>query len=98
MRDFIRIIHNIPSQYGIQSRCQAKALIMGYSVMRPWFQHQQGRAYGIELLGRLKEFRKINLVFSYTYVRSEFRGLIQELIPSSWDNKHLLNLTATKKV
>jgi hypothetical protein len=56
-----------------------------------------GRAYGIELLGRLKEFRKINLVFSYTYVRSEFKGINPGMIPSSWDNKHLFNLTATKK-
>ncbi len=56
----------------------------------------EGRAYGFELLGRLKEFKKINLVFSYTFVRSEFRGLNSEWIPSSWDNRHLLNVTATK--
>jgi hypothetical protein len=56
-----------------------------------------GRAYGLELLGRLKEFKKINMVFSYTYVRSEFKGLNSQWIPSSWDNKHLLNITATKK-
>jgi len=57
-----------------------------------------GRAYGIELLARLKEFKKINLVFSYTYVRSEFKDLNSKMIPSSWDNIHLLNLTATKKL
>jgi len=56
-----------------------------------------GRAYGIELLGRLKEFRQTNLVFSYTYVRSEFRDLNSVWIPSSWDNRHLFNVTATKK-
>ena len=56
-----------------------------------------GRAYGFELLGRVKEFKRINLVFSYTYVRSEFRGTNSKMIPSSWDNKHLFNLTATKK-
>lgn len=56
-----------------------------------------GRAYGFELLGRLKEFWKTNMVFSYTFVRSEFRGLNNEWLPSSWDNKHLFNLTATKK-
>jgi hypothetical protein len=56
-----------------------------------------GRAYGIEILGRLREFRKINLVFSYTYVRSEFRGGNSKWIPSSWDNKNLFSLTATKK-
>jgi hypothetical protein len=57
----------------------------------------RGRAYGIEFLGRLKEFRMINLVFSYTYVRSEFGGLDSRWIPSSWDNKNLFSLTATKK-
>jgi hypothetical protein len=56
-----------------------------------------GRAYGIELLGRLKEFEKINLVFSYTYVRSEFKGENSVVIPSTWDNKHLFNLTGTRK-
>lgn len=57
----------------------------------------RGRAYGFEILGRFKEFRKINMVFSYTYVRSEFRGLNSKMIPSSWDNKHLFNLTATRR-
>ncbi len=56
----------------------------------------EGRAYGLELLGRLKEFKRINLVFSYTYVRSEFRGLNSQMVPSSWDNKHLFSLTGTK--
>jgi hypothetical protein len=56
-----------------------------------------GKAYGFEVLGRLKEFRRINLVFSYTYVRSEFESLDFRMIPSSWDNKHLFSLTATKR-
>ena len=56
-----------------------------------------GRAYGFELLGRIKEFKNVNLVFSYTLVRSEFENLNGVLIPSSWDNKHLFNLTGTKK-
>lgn len=54
-----------------------------------------GRAFGFEVLGRLKEFRKTNMVFSYTFVRSEFRGLDQSWVPSSWDNRHLFNLTST---
>lgn len=57
----------------------------------------EGRAYGIELLGRLKNFRGTNLVLSYTLVRSEFRGPGTDYIPTSWDNKHLFNLTATRK-
>ena len=57
----------------------------------------EGRAYGVELLGRLREFKRINLVLSYTYVRSEFRDPGSIWIPSAWDNRHLLNMTATKK-
>jgi hypothetical protein len=56
-----------------------------------------GRAFGVEVLGRVKEFKKLNLVFSYTYVRSEFRGFDSRWIPSSWDNKNLFSLTATRK-
>jgi hypothetical protein len=58
----------------------------------------RGRAYGFELLGRFKEFKNTNLVFSYTFVRSEFRGLKSGWLPSSWDNKHIFNLTATRKL
>ena len=57
-----------------------------------------GRAYGFELLGRLKEFKKTNMVFSYTFVRSEFRDAVSGWIPSSWDNRHLFNITATRQL
>jgi outer membrane receptor for ferrienterochelin and colicin len=59
----------------------------------------KGRAFGIELLARLKEFRKTNLVLSYTFVRSEFRanGSGRQWLPSSWDNRHIINMTMTKK-
>jgi len=56
-----------------------------------------GRAYGFEILARLKDYKKINMVLSYTFVRSEFRGSGSSWIPSSWDNRHLFNVTATKK-
>jgi outer membrane receptor for Fe3+-dicitrate len=59
-----------------------------------------GRAYGFEILGRSQEVFGFNTVLSYTYVRSEFmdlrEGKTDEWIPSSWDNKHLFNLTATR--
>ncbi len=56
-----------------------------------------GSAYGFEILGRLKEFKMINLVFSYTFVRSQFEDLNSVNIPSAWDNKHLVSMTATKR-
>ena len=47
---------------------------MAYLAMKNLVSASTGRAFGVEVLGRLKEFKKINLVFSYTYVRSEFKG------------------------
>ena len=57
-----------------------------------------GRAYGVELLGRVKELKGLTFVFSYTFVRSEFKDLQGKYIPTAWDNKHLFNVTATKKL
>jgi hypothetical protein len=60
----------------------------------------QGRAYGVEVLGRWQDLFGFNTVVSYTYVRSEFKdertGFEDEYIPTSWDNRHLLNITATR--
>ena len=56
----------------------------------------EGRSYGAEFLGRVKNFDGLNLVFSYTWVRSEFKDINDNYIPTSWDNIHLLNLTATR--
>ncbi|MBS3807834.1 MAG: TonB-dependent receptor [Bacteroidales bacterium] len=63
----------------------------------------EGRAYGLELLFRHQDLFGLNVVLSYTYVRSEFRGMNDQLkvtgsfIPTTWDNRHLLNLTATRE-
>lgn len=55
-----------------------------------------GRAYGAEFQARINATSGFNLNLSYTLVRSEFENASGELIPSSWDSKHLLNLTTTK--
>jgi outer membrane receptor for ferrienterochelin and colicin len=57
----------------------------------------QGQAYGIELLGRIKEFKGLNLVFAYTFVRSEFKNYYGVYIPTAWDNRQLFSLTGTRK-
>jgi len=53
-----------------------------------------GRSYGLELYyrDRIKDF--LNVILSYTFVRSEFEDKTGKLIPSAWDNRHILNLTA----
>jgi hypothetical protein len=57
-----------------------------------------GRAYGVELMGRARDFNGLNAVFSYTFVRSEFEGTGGSYIPTAWDNRHLISVTATQGI
>lgn len=62
----------------------------------------KGQSYGVELLARHRDLWGFNVVLSYTMVRSEFKKfdqnlkLTSEYVPTAWDNKHILNLTATR--
>lgn len=58
----------------------------------------KGDAYGVELYARHTDFYGFNFILSYTYVRSKFQNSKKLYIPSSWDNKHLLNLTVLRKL
>lgn len=53
----------------------------------------QGRAFGLELLYQEQDLMDFNILLSYTYVRSEFKGSGNQYIPSAWDNRHILILT-----
>tara|TARA_B110000495_G_C23013501_1_gene599788 strand:+ start:1314 stop:1904 length:591 start_codon:yes stop_codon:yes gene_type:complete len=56
-----------------------------------------GRSYGLEFLYQQKLFKGFYGVVAYTLVRSEFEDKNGELIPSAWDNGHIINLTGGKK-
>lgn len=58
----------------------------------------QGRAYGAELLYREQMIKGFSIILSYTLVRSEFKDAFGSYIPSSWDNRHIVNLTVQKKL
>ncbi len=58
----------------------------------------EGRAYGFEVLARDKNLKGFNIILSYTFVRSEFKDLEGEYIPTRWDNRHILNLTVLKEL
>jgi len=49
-----------------------------------------GVAYGLEFFAQQKLTRKSFYTLSYTLFKSEFSGQDGMLIPSSWDNRHLL--------
>lgn len=57
----------------------------------------EGRAYGFEIFGRTKDLLKWNTLFSYTFVRSEFKNFEGTYIPASWDNRHIFTLTAIRR-
>lgn len=57
----------------------------------------KGRAYGAEFQTRINA-PKGNLNLSYTLVRSEFEDARGNYLPSSWDSKHLVALTATREL
>ncbi len=58
----------------------------------------KGNTYGFEVLGRLKKYKKLSAVATYTFVRSEFTDIHGVYLPSSWDNRHLLTITATRNL
>ncbi len=58
----------------------------------------EGRAYGLEFQTRISSANKFNFNLSYTLVRSEFEDKNGNMTASSWDSKHLLVLTTTKKL
>ncbi len=58
----------------------------------------EGRAYGFEVMNRSKfdEKLKLNIILSYTYVISEYKTIDGEYRSTSWDSRHIVNLTVFK--
>ena len=56
-----------------------------------------GRAYGLEFLYQQKLYKGWFGTFAYTLVKSEFENEQGELVPSSWDNQHIVTVTGGKK-
>jgi hypothetical protein len=57
----------------------------------------KGRAYGFEVLFRDNNLFGFNVIFAYTFVRSEFTDFAGNYVPSSWDNRNLINMTVSRK-
>jgi hypothetical protein len=58
----------------------------------------KGNTYGVEIFAQKKLTNKFFGIVSYTYYKSEYSGANNILVPSSWDNEHLLSLTAGYKL
>ncbi len=57
-----------------------------------------GRSYGLELLYRNKDLFGLNVILSYTLFKSEFKDNKGGYTPTSYDNRHLLNLTLRREI
>ncbi|MGM0650011.1 MAG: TonB-dependent receptor plug domain-containing protein, partial [Bacteroidota bacterium] len=57
----------------------------------------EGHAYGIELLSQNRFPGDITFVLSYTYAISEFKDKTGDYASTTWDNRHILVATASKK-
>ena len=60
--------------------------------------NNEGRAYGFEFLAQKKSYDGIYGILAYTFVRSEFKDVNNQFIPSTWDNRHILTFTGGKKL
>ncbi|MGD1847004.1 MAG: carboxypeptidase-like regulatory domain-containing protein [Salibacteraceae bacterium] len=59
----------------------------------------EGRAYGVEMLTQRRARNGIFGIAAYTWVRSEFLDPETDTYaPSAWDSRHILTLTAGKKM
>ncbi len=54
----------------------------------------RGKAWGAEVYFREKITKNIDATLSYTWVRSSFEDKRGDFIPSAWDNRNILNVTA----
>lgn len=57
----------------------------------------EGRAYGVEFLSQNRFPGDITFVLSYTYAISEFKDKDGDYASTTWDNRHILVATASKK-
>ena len=57
----------------------------------------KGKAYGLEFFVQKKLTEKFFGILSYTYYRSLYSGVNNQLVASTWDNQQLLSITAGYK-
>ena len=64
--------------------------------VEPLDSSSKGETYGIEFLAQKRTSSNYYGIFSYTFGYSKFSNANGELLPSSWDTRHIMALTAGK--
>lgn len=98
LEGFFKTYSNYPFSVADQVPLSSKSVEFGIFGDEEVTSTSNGRSYGAELLYREQRFRNLNIILSYTFVRSEFEGTDGGFIPTAWDSRHIVNLTATQKL
>lgn len=62
----------------------------------PVMSNGKGRSYGVEVFGRWFGYKRLNMMASYTWVRSEnYSPKLDRYVASTWDNRHLFTFTGS---
>jgi len=96
LEGFYKIYNNYPFSVTDSISLASKGGDFGVFGAEEVLSNNRGYAYGGELYFKGVIFWDINIALSYTYVRSKFENNQGSLIPSAWDNQHILNLTGRK--
>lgn len=95
---FIKFYNSYPLSVNDSVSLASKGADYGVTGNEAILSTGKGKAYGAELFYRDNLTDWLNVLLSYTYVRSEFEDISGKSIPSSWDNKHILNITLLGKL
>jgi len=99
---FLKLYNNYPVSLIDSVSIASKGADYGTFGDEPVKSVGKGRTYGAEFLYRNKSLLGFNTLISYTLVRSESAKMDGNLnptsgfIPTSWDNEHLISVTATR--
>ena len=63
----------------------------------PTVSDKKGRTYGLEMLFQQRLYKGYYGIVSYTLGWSEFEDKRGDYVPSSWDSRHIVNLTGGKR-
>jgi hypothetical protein len=103
LEGFYKFYHNYPFSLNDSISLSSKGADYGTFGDEAVKSISEGRAYGMELLYRNRDFFGGNLVVSYTLVRSESEAIKAEIlsrgewVPTSWDNRHIINITGIRE-
>jgi outer membrane receptor for ferrienterochelin and colicin len=94
LEGFYKLYHNYPFSLADSVSLASKGADFGVSGDEAVIPISQGKAWGAELYYKDQFFGMLDVTVSYTWVRSSFEDKRGDFIPSAWDNRNILNISA----